>query len=57
MESIKQTATAVKDTVSQGGAEKTAEAKKEGDKSQAQNSNAGIGERASVSCCIMCRLR
>lgn len=49
MESIKQTATAAKDAVTQGGAEKSAQASKEANKSQAQNSNAGLGERASVS--------
>ncbi|KAK9898752.1 glucose repressible protein 2 [Cystobasidium minutum MCA 4210] len=48
MESIKQTVTSAKDVVTQGGAQKSAEAQKEGHKSQAQNSNAGIGERASA---------
>lgn len=49
MESISNTIKSATEVVTQGGAEKKAEAQKEGNKQQAQNSNAGIGERASVS--------
>jgi hypothetical protein len=49
MESIKQTVNSATEAVTQGGKEQSAAAQKEGNKQQAQNSNAGIGERASVS--------
>lgn len=48
MESIKQTVNSAKDAVTQGGKEQSAAASKEANKNQAQDSNAGLGQRASV---------